>query len=68
MTCPHIGPDPAKVDEYMQAAEKLLKAADDMKVTRPEADLCKDLARVWLDMARLQHERVRDHQDPKEGQ
>ncbi|MCP3017280.1 hypothetical protein NGM33_28515 [Nocardiopsis dassonvillei] len=57
-------PDPAKVDEYMRIAEKQLRNIDFHRgdvVERATA------ARVWMDMARLQHERVRDHQTAKEA-
>lgn len=65
MTCPHTSPDPAKVDQYIATAEKQLRNID---FHRGDAADRAAVARVWLDMARLQHERVRDHQAPKEGQ
>lgn len=61
-------PDPSKVDEYMRIAEKQLRNIDFLRgdvVERATA------ARAWMDMARLQHERVRDHRallnNPKEN-
>ncbi|MEE2040079.1 hypothetical protein Q8791_22950 [Nocardiopsis sp. CT-R113] len=51
-------PDPAKVDEYMRTAEKQLRNTD---FHRGDAPARAAVARVWLDMARLQHDRVRDY-------
>lgn len=57
-------PDAAKVDEYMRIAEKQLRAID---FHRGDAAARATVARAWLDMARLQHERVRDHRNAKEA-
>lgn len=64
-----MAPDPAKVDEYMKLAAERLRVSMNANPDRGRMDT--DAARVWLDMARLQHERVRDHRallnNPKES-
>lgn len=51
-------PDPAKVDEYMRTAEQQLRNTD---FPCRDAARRSSVAHIWLDMARLQHERVRDY-------